>query len=392
MAVDYSLAVKPKNFLVDLTAPNLVYVGVPTEVAISLELDSPQELTCETFLEATSPLKRLDPIETFLKEGKAVVTLKILGQRRGLGKLEALWLGWGGPLGLIALKAKTPFSRDLAIAQNTRRLYQETLKFVSREAPLGVKPFPFRGEGSEFECLTDFVSGMDPRRVDWKRSGRHRKLLAREFSEERNNLIVFGFDTGRLSREPVGGVTKLDHFVASALRLAFVGLRAGDLVGACGYDIRFHSFLKPGRGPKHFARLETFTAALAYGLEETNHTLALAELTGRLPRRALIVLFTEFIDEVSAELLLDSLALLTQRHMVIFVTLVDPLLRSLSRDRPTNFQSLAAAVLADSFVKNREIVLNRVRRLGAHCLNATSADLTGALINRYLKIKRRGEL
>jgi uncharacterized protein (DUF58 family) len=113
---------------------------------------------------------------------------------------------------------------------------------------------------------------------------------------------------------------------------------------------------------------------------------------GRLPHRALIVLFTEFIDEVSAELLLESLALLSRRHMVIFVTVGDPSLAVLQKARPRSFNALASSVLADNFAKNREIVLNRVRRLGAFCVDATVNQITGELLNRYLLIKRRGLL
>ena len=44
---------------------------------------------------------------------------------------------------------------------------------------LGVKLERRRGEGSEFESLREFVTGMDIRSLDWKSSARHRKLMAR---------------------------------------------------------------------------------------------------------------------------------------------------------------------------------------------------------------------
>ena len=73
------------------------------------------------------------------------------------------------------------------------------------------------GEGREFEALADYQPGMDRRMIDWKRSARHGKLLAREFRIERNNNIVLAIDSGRLMCEPVDGVPKVDRAVTAAL-------------------------------------------------------------------------------------------------------------------------------------------------------------------------------
>ena len=48
-----------------------------------------------------------------------------------------------------------------------------------------------RGEGSDFDTLVDFRTGMDRRAIDWKQSARHMKLLAKQYRTERNNQIVF---------------------------------------------------------------------------------------------------------------------------------------------------------------------------------------------------------
>lgn len=390
--VDLLRALPAKGLAASLTLPSLVYVGLTAEATVKLSAAWPMATRVFGLIEAKGPLAAQAGLSAELREGQGSLTIPFRGERRGLIEVEALWLRWRGPLGLVEIRARRPLRLTTAVSQNVHGLHRDTIKFLNRDAALGSRQSPFRGEGTEFECLTEFSFGMDPRTIDWKRSGRHHKLLAREYREERNNLIVFGFDTGRLMLERVGGTTKLDLFVAAALRLGWVSLKHGDLVGGCGYALTFQSFLKPGRGPKFFARLQAFTAALGYQKEETNHALALSELMGRLRRRALIVLFTEFIDDVSAELLLESLALLTKRHAVVFVTMEDPALSRLRAARPKSLTAVASAVLADDFATNREIVLNRVRRLGAHCLDSPAGQLAGRLIDRYLTIKRRGLL
>ncbi|MDR0549257.1 MAG: DUF58 domain-containing protein [Deltaproteobacteria bacterium] len=392
LGVDLAKALTDADLTVDLTAPSLIYVGVGAKATLVIKANWPRETLLDVLLEADGPLTPPIPIKITLKDGEVTANIPILGNKRGQIDLKALWLKWRGPTGLVSIQSIRPVSLKVSVAQNVYRLNEDVISFLSQKSFFGSKSQPFRGEGTEFECLTDFATGMDPRHIDWKRSGRHHKLLAREFRQERNHLIVFGFDTGRLTLEPVGPATKLDHFVAAALRLARVSLKSGDLVGGCGYDLTFHSFLKPSRGPNFFARFLAFTASLNYRFEETNHTLALAELMNRLPHRSLIVLFTDFIDDVSAELLLESLTLLTRRHMAIFVTMGEPFLNDYRQRRPNGLFQVAEAVFADNFVKNREIVLNRVRRLGALCLDAKVGQIAPDLINKYLLIKSRGLL
>jgi uncharacterized protein (DUF58 family) len=59
---------------------------------------------------------------------------------------------------------------------------------------------------------------------------------------------------------------------------------------------------------------------LDYRAQEPNFTLALATLAARLQRRSLIVVFSDFTDPTSAELMIESIGRLVSRHLVLFVT------------------------------------------------------------------------
>ena len=83
---------------------------------------------------------------------------------------------------------------------------------------------------------------------------------------------------------------------------------------------------------------------------------------------------------------------LSSRHLLIFVTLRDRLLPDLFEAYPGGDPEIARAVLAAGFLRERRIVLERLERLGIHCLDVPAAQLTTALLNRYLLIKQRGLL
>jgi uncharacterized protein (DUF58 family) len=247
-----------------------------------------------------------------------------------------------------------------------------------------------KGDGVEFESLREHAAGLDNRFIDWKRSAKHRKLLSKEFKTERNHQIVLAYDTGHLMLEPIDGLPRLDHAINAGLLLSWISLRSGDLVGSFGFDARIRQYLQPARGMPWFTILQRGTSQLNYNSDETNFTLGLAELNMRLKRRALVVLFTDFIDTTTAELLIQSLQRMSNQHAIVFVTLRDPLLNNIADAAPENFRAVAKSVVAQDFIRERAIVLERLERLGVHCLDVPVNQLAVGLINRYLVVKERG--
>jgi uncharacterized protein (DUF58 family) len=78
------------------------------------------------------------------------------------------------------------------------------------------------------------------------------------------------------------------------------------------------------------------------------------------------------------------------RHVVVFVTQRGSVLQSAVEAAPKEFTDVAQSVIAHDFLRERSIVLERLERLGVHCLDVPSRGLSVALINRYLMIKQRG--
>jgi len=74
----------------------------------------------------------------------------------------------------------------------------------------------------------------------------------------------------------------------------------------------------------------------------------------------------------------------------VFVTLRDAVLHGLADAPPDQFEDVAKAVIAYDFLRDRSIVLERLNRIGVHCLDLPSRSVSVGLINRYLSIKQRG--
>ena len=392
IATDAMLAVPRRALKVEVAAPDQIQIGDSGAVGITIATARPARATrFEVLPEQRGPLDpaRTDRLE--LRPGAgAQGSLPMRPRQRGQVFLDAVWLRWQGPLSLIRHMHRFAVDVAIDVVPNVRGVQNAALQFFSNEAAFGLKTQQQHGEGSEFEALRDFTVGLDRRHIDWKHSARHRKLLCKEFQIERNHQIVFAFDTGYLMREPIGGMPRLDHAINAALRLAWISLRSGDFVGICGFDARIRSWQAPTRGRSRFASIQHAIAELTYHTEETNFTLGLAELNVRLKRRALVILFTEFVDTVTAELMIESLQHIANRHVVVLVALRDGDLQQAVDAEPKDFASVAEAVIAENFQRDRGVVFERLERMGLHCLDVPSTGLSVALINRYLLIKQRG--
>jgi len=314
--------------------------------------------------------------------------LTLTPNRRGTGALERLWLRWPGPLGLAHRQQSRALEQQVRIWPDLSPVRSPLLQAFLRDAQFGLIARRIRGEGTQFESLAEYEPGMDRRRIDWKSSARQTRLLARENESERNNQIVFAFDCGQSMCEPVDGLPRIDRAVAAALTAAYVALKGGDRVALFGFAQQpglFTPFLADGR---QFHRLQKAAATLDYHAAEPNFTLALAALSARLKRRSMIVLFSDFTDPTSAELMVESVGRLVQHHLVLFVTMEDTELGELAGAEPDSIAAIASAVAAGTLARQRALVLRRLRRLGVDVIEAPWDAITYALIDRYLEVKR----
>lgn len=312
--------------------------------------------------------------------------------RRGTARVEEWWLRWTGPMGLGARQVRRTADLAVRVWPNIAAVRSPAMQTFLRNAEYGLIARRFRGEGTQFESLTEYQPGMDRKRIDWKASARHAQLYAKEYETERNNPIVFAFDCGQAMCEPVDGMPRIDRAVSAALQAAYVALRGGDKVALFGFAARPSVFTPFVSGTANFHRLQRGAADLDYAAQEPNFTLALATLANRLQRRSLIVLFSDFTDPTSAQLMIESIGRLTSRHLVLFVTMTDSELDAMSGDDPRDMETLAMAVTADALLRQRALVLRTLRQLGVDVIEAPYDRIGTRLIDAYLAIKRAGAI
>ena len=382
MGADALLALRSRMFHLVPEVPSAietVRVGVAR-----FGLEGPAPLGLEAVLEATE-----------LLDVRAVgpLAFSLTPRRRGTARLLRLHVRWRGPLGLISRQLVVPLDRDVAIIPAVSLVQEEAARLFSRERATGTALQRERAESMEFHALREYQRGDDPRGINWRQSARHGKTLVRETRAERNRTVMLAVDTGRLMSEPLaGGVPRLDHAINAALVMAYAGLKLGDRMGLFAFDARPVLAGATVLGTGAFGALQRMAAGLEYSAEETNFTLGLTELGACLGGRSLVILMTEFADTTGAELMLENVGRLLAQHVVLFVTFEDDELSTLADAEPRTPDDVSRAVVAGSLLAERDLVLARLRRMGAEVLSAPVRQLGPALIRRYVDLKRRDGL
>ena len=266
-----------------------------------------------------------------------------------------------------------------------------------RLSQIGIKSYASRGQGTDFRQLSEYRRGEPVRHIDWKATQRQGKPIVREFQDERDQRVLFLLDCGRRMRaDETGsgpGGSHFDHALNALMLLGYVALKEGDEVGALTFGNR------PGERRDYVPRkgVGTFNALMnrLYDLQpapvHSDYLQAAQDLLRHFPRRALVIVLTNFRDEDAPELA-PALRLLRRRHLVLVASLRERVLRGLAERPLTHPDDAVTAATAHLFDQNRRDAFARIVAGDPLSLDVEPAQLPAALVNRYHAVKRAGLL
>ena len=400
IVLDAFLSTSIKRMEPNIDAPGSGYVGHDYDIRVTTEFGpgipprSPeQRLSTNDRISITPALARAG-----VGNGGMLSLFGMRTDLRGTAVLERIWTRWQGPLGLVWRQRIDPLQSEFPVTSDTQMVRDTAAEIFTKDANIGQKLQRLRGDGTEFDGLTEWLPGMDKRSIDWKHSARHGTLLSREFRTERNHNIVFAFDSGHLMAEEVENVetgeamTKLDRALNAALLMAFVSLKIGDKVGIYAFDERPYLYAPAIGSTRSFAQIRRVSAKVDYSTAETNFTLGLSQLAQNLQRRTLIVVFTDFVDSTQAELMVENMSRLLKRHIVIFVAFRNTALDKLITQDAESPEDAAASLIGDGLMRERDIVLRRLERMGVNVIDANAETLNMKVLNTYMLLKARNAI
>ncbi|MDE0422379.1 MAG: DUF58 domain-containing protein [Gammaproteobacteria bacterium] len=241
------------------------------------------------------------------------------------------------------------------IVSQVRRIQLTTGRQVA-DVLAGAYVSVFKGRGVEFDEVRPYVPGDDVRTIDWNVTARVGAPYVKRYVEERQLTVMLLVDMSASLDFGSAHRSKREAAVELSALLAFSAIYNDDKVGLLLFHAGVDEYIPPRKGQKHALRV--VREVLARGREETDDARSrrraqswarlpqrlaarfaqLRQRTGRgtrratdialalefcrrvLPRRAILFLVSDFIDEDY----LDVLSNTNRKHDVVAVRVVDP--------------------------------------------------------------------
>ncbi len=229
----------------------------------------------------------------------------------GLNEKVELNLGFKSPIrgrylvGPLTTRARDPFGFYLV----ERRVDVQVLSIMPRPErirgaelrPLHLGVWPgiiharIRGPGTEFYSMRDYVSGDDPKRINWKALAKHGRLIVNVMEAERVTDVMIVLDTD-VSFYERAEADLFERGVRAAASMASLLLKQGNRVGMILQGTE-RGVTTPGFGKRHERNILFLLAAAKPGraMLSTSYVMnLLAHLM--LPARAQVVIISPLLD------------------------------------------------------------------------------------------------
>lgn len=368
-------------------------VGVWSEVRLRFENDAGQPLHITLFDHYPQPAE--------VRQQPATVTIAAGGWSELTYHLRPLSRGeqhFGAVQVLLHSRFRL-WRRDLALGETSSvRVYPnfatitEYMRLAGdqRIADMGIHLRPRRGEGQTFYQLREYRYGDSLLRVDWKATSRMRKLISKEYQEEKDQSVLFLLDCGNRMRAQDGALSHFDHALNALILLSYVALRQGDAIGFvtfAGSDRRLPAL--KGRGV--LSRVIGGLFDLQPTLEAPDYLAAANALIAHQRKRSLVILLTNLRDEDRDELV-PALRLLRHRHLVVVASLREAILDETLEAPVDELESARLHAATAHYLASRESCHQQLLIHGSLLMDVRPQELPVALVNKYLDLKRSQQL
>jgi len=183
----------------------------------------------------------------------------------------------------------------------------------------------FKGQGLEFSEVREYQMGDSYRDIDWNVSARFGHPYIKKFRETRELNVLFIVDLSASNQFGTHGQIKANFIAEITAVLSFSALSNQDKVGLLLFTDRVEKYLNPRKGRKY--TLQILREILYHEPigRQTDLAGALSYTSRLLKKRSIIFIVSDFLTHNYQK----QLNLLSQKHDVIVLQIIDPAERQL---------------------------------------------------------------
>ncbi|MCX7620812.1 MAG: DUF58 domain-containing protein [Acidimicrobiales bacterium] len=313
--------------------------------------------------------------------------------RRGRFAISVIAVRVEGPLGLGARQRSLRYPTRLRVYPPFRSRDEAELRInKARILEVGLRSAQGRGGGTEFDQLREYSVDDEFRRIDWSATARAGKAIVRTYRAERNQTVISLLDNGRSMAGQVEGVPRVEHAMDAVMMLTAVASRLGDRAGLVAFDRELRAVVQPGQGRAQLGRVTEAMYDLEPRLAESDYRGAFAQTLARFRRRAMLVIFTDLVEQAVNETLLPAMPMIARHHLVVIASVRDPEVVRWANQPPRDASEAYRQAAAVQALEERRRTTARLRGCGATVVDEMPGRLAPRLADAYLKVKATGRL
>lgn len=161
----------------------------------------------------------------------------------------------------------------------------------------GAHKSPLSGFAVEFAGHRDYIVGDDPRHIDWRLYYKRDRLSIKQYEMETNFVCHLLLDVSASMRYGEDAQQKLLYAAQAATTLGYAIVRQNDKVSMATFDDRVRGYVQPGNSLAQIHRI-THHLEEIQPVEKTRMSECLIDLTGRMGRREIVMIFSDFFTDL----------------------------------------------------------------------------------------------
>ena len=197
-------------------------------------------------------------------------------------------------------------------------------RYVVEGSLAGRHRSPNKGSSTEFAEHRNYNPGDDPRHIDWKVLGRTDRYFVRRYEDETNLRVYLVVDrSASMAYASEGRQSKYDYACHLAAAIGYIVVKAKDSAGLCVYAEKIDANIGARNSMAHLnnslATLKKLSPSAKTNTADTLHRIA-----DSIRRRALVVLFSDLLDD-QAQIIRAVAHFRKLHHDVIIFHILDPM-------------------------------------------------------------------
>jgi len=239
---------------------------------------------------------------------------------------------------------------------------------------VGLHKSPYHGFSVEFSEHRAYMQGDNLKDVDWKVYGKTEKYFIKQYEEETNLRSYIFLDTSNsMSYSSGKNISKLEYALTLSAALSYLMIHQQDAVGLTIYSDKINKYLPP-KSSRAYLQEILKNLAVVKASEKTNTSLSLNEAAEKIKRRGLVIIISDFFDDLDSVLKVLKHFSYTKNEVIVFQVL-DPMEKTFSFGKDAIFKDLetGAELTTQPYQIQkayREAMVEFTNRIKRECLNS----------------------